>query len=123
MTTTAQVMSSAQIIDLLDANGIDNYTRDLGSSGGGDWWGIAVPAANGCFILITPAGYPYDSNESDDAEEFLCVQVYGPGDFEDEDDRPWSSFGTDDMPATPGAILAAVTAARTFSETWDFTNA
>ena len=118
MTTTTQAMTSDQIIDLLDANGIDNYTRDLGSSGGGEWFGIEVPAANGCFILITPAGYPYSATDPDDTEEFLCVQVGGGGEYDDEGDRPWSSFGTDDTPATPDAILAAIAAARTFSETW-----
>jgi hypothetical protein len=118
MNTTTQGMTSDQVIETLDANGIDNYTRDLGCSGGGEWWGIEVPAANGCFILITPAGYPYDATDSDDAEDFLCVQVYGAGEYEDEGDRPWSSFGTDDTPATLDAILAAVAAAQTFSETW-----
>lgn len=123
MTTTTQAMSSDQIIDLLNTNDIPVVPRDLGSSGGGEWWGIEVPAARDCFILITPAGYPYDATDPDDTEEFLCVQVYGPGEYEDEADRPWSSFGTDDLLATPDAILAAVAAARTFSETWDFTNA
>lgn len=122
MTTTTQSMNSDQIIDLLNANGLSVVPRDLGSSGGGEWWGIEVPAANGCFILITPAGYPYDANDADDTEEFLCVQVYGAGEYDDEGDRPWSSFGTDDLRATPNAILAAVAAARTFSETWDYTN-
>lgn len=123
MTTTTQAMSSDQIIDLLNTNDIPVVPRDLGSSGGGEWWGIEVPAARDCFILITPAGYPYDATDPDDTEEFLCVQVYGPGEYEDEADRPWSSFGTDDLPATPDAILAAVAAARTFSETWDYANA
>lgn len=122
MNATAHAMSSDHIIDLLHASGIDNCGRDLGSSGGGEWWGIEVPAARDCFILITPAGYPYDATDPDDTEEFLCVQVYGPGEYEDEADRPWSSFGTDDLPATPDAILAAVAAARTFSETWDYTD-
>ena len=122
MTTTTQAMSSDQVIDLLNANGIDNYTRDLGSSGGGDWWGIEVPAANGCFILITPADYPYDATDPDDTEEFLCVDLYGPGEYEDEADRPWATFGIGKTPATPDAILTAVAAVRTFSETWDYTD-
>ena len=40
MNTTTHTMTPDQIIDMLDANGIDNYTRDLGRSGGGDWWAI-----------------------------------------------------------------------------------
>jgi hypothetical protein len=120
MNTATQQMSSDQIMDLLRANDIDVTTRDLGSSGGGDWWAIEVPAARDCFLLITPAGYPYDLGDDDDAEEFLCVQLYAGGEYEDDlGDRPWSSFGTDDTPATPDAILAAIAAARTFSETWD----
>ena len=116
-------MTSDQIIDLLDANGIDIDTHDLGSSGGGDWWAIRVEAPRDCFILITPAGYPYDLNDEDDAEEFLTLNLYGPGEFEDDGDRPWTSFGSDDTPATPADILERVAFIRAFAQTWDFTNA
>lgn len=123
MNTTVQAMTSEQIIDLLDANGIDTWEHDLGSSGGGDWWAIRVEAPRDCFILITPAGYPFDLNADDDAEEFLTLNLYGPGTFEDEADRPWTSFGSDDTPATPKEILDRVAFIRTFAETWDFANA
>ena len=119
MNTTAQAMTPDQIIDMLDANGIDNYTRDLGRSGGGDWWAIEVPAAGDRFILITSFDSPFDANVPDYADELLCVQLYAGGEYEDEGDRPWTSFGTDDTPATHDAILAAIAAARTFSESWD----
>jgi hypothetical protein len=119
MNTTTHTMTPDQIIDVLDANGIDNYTRDLGRSGGGDWWGIEVPAARDCFLLITSIDSPFDADTPDYADEFLCIQLYAGGEYEDFADRPWSSFGTDDTPATPDAILAAIAAARTFSETWD----
>ena len=123
MTTTTQAMTSDQIIDLLDANGIDNYTRDLGCSGGGDWWAIEVPAPRDRFILITDVDAPFDAAADDDATDYVAVCLYDSGDYEDLADRPWTYLGEEDIPATADAILAAVAALLAHATVWDTTDA
>ena len=122
MNATAQQMTSDQIIDLLDASGIDNYTRDLGCSGGGDWWAIEVPAPRDRFILITDMDAPFNAAADDDATEYVAVCLYDSGDYEDLADCPWTYLGTDEITATPDAILEAVRALVAHAEVWNTTD-
>lgn len=87
--TIKAAMTMDEVAQLLADRGLEVSIRDLGSSGGGDWCGVQVDISDGGFILITPDDAPWDANADDTEVERLLAYRYGPGEFEDEGDRPW----------------------------------
>ena len=116
-------MTAYQVDQVLTAQNIPVYLRPMGSSGGADWFGVEVTLPDGAYILITPDGGPWASN--DEVAERLLALRYAPGpDLDDEGDREWVGLAgingsdADEFDATERALVDQVRALMSLEIEW-----
>lgn len=120
MNTTAQAITLDGLMDALIERGYMVTLRDLGSSGGGDWAAIEIPMPTDRFILITPAGYPWNASDGDEVADSLMAVLYADGDYDTLDDHPMLDTDVaDDMPADVDAICDALAALTALNISWN----
>ena len=131
-------MTMDEVAQFLADDGLEVSIRDLGRSGGGDWCGVQVDMTDGGFVLISPDWGPWNANADDEEAQRLLAFRYGPGDFEDEGDRPyvgltewhtdealvfnWTS-PFDEFDATVPALVNQIAALVNLAPDWEIANA